>query len=109
MDSNVTRFRHWIKGLADVIWPPQKIEMTIQTDRFLIIRQKRLRRIWCRQCGREVDAVRLPELEGLAGGAQPLLPGNARSEAWHISVAEDGEQLVCLHSFLNSRPPNGEV
>jgi hypothetical protein len=99
--STVSRFRYWIKGLADTLCPPQRIEMIVQTDRLLIIR-RRSRRVWCQQCGHEVDAVTFPQAGTLAGGAQPVLPGNTRSEAWHVCTGEEDEQLVCLASLLNS-------
>jgi hypothetical protein len=99
--SNLPRFKRWIKGLAQAIRAPQRIEMTVQTDQLLIIRRRR-KQVWCQQCGREVDAVSLQEAGKLAGATQPVLPANAESEAWHICTGNDGEQLVCLKSLLKA-------
>ena len=114
VESNVTRFRHWIKGLADMLWPPQRIEMTVQTDRLLIISRRRSstdqpRRVWCQQCGRSVNALNLQEAGSLASAAQPALPGTAKSETWHVCTGEDGEQLVCVDSLLDSIGGRGEM
>lgn len=106
---NVSRFRRWIKRLGEAICGPQRIEMTVQTDRVLIIRQRGSRRVWCQQCGRELDAVSLLEARSLAGAARPVLPGNAESEAWHVCTSEDGEQFVCLKSLLASIGSDGEM
>jgi hypothetical protein len=76
--------------------------MTVQTDRVLIIRERRSRRAWCQQCGREVDAVSFEEAGSLANAAQPVLPGNSESKTWHICTGSDGEQLVCLESLLKT-------
>jgi len=99
--SNLSRFQRWIKGLGQAIWAPERIEMTVQTDRLMIIR-RRSRRVWCQQCRREVNAVSWQEAESLAGTAQPHLPRDAQLEAWHVCTGEDGEQFVCLQSLLKT-------
>jgi hypothetical protein len=76
--------------------------MTVQTDRVLIIRERRSRRAWCQQCGCEVAVVSFEEAESLAGAAQPVLPGNPESKTWHICTGHNGEQLVCLESLLKT-------
>jgi hypothetical protein len=83
--------------------------MIVQTERILIISQRRSRRVWCQQCGHEVKAVSLLEAGNLAAGTQPVLSGNAESEAWHVCTGKDGEQLVCLASLLNSIGGDREV
>lgn len=102
MASNLSRFSRWIKGFAQAIRPLQRIEMTVQTDRVLIIRQRQWRRVWCQQCGCEVDAVSVSEAKGLVGTAQALLPGDAESQAWHVCTGKDGEQFICLQSLLKA-------
>ena len=108
MASKLLRFRCWLKALVDSVWARQRMEITIQTDQVLVIRRRRWRRVWCQQCGREVNAVSLQEAGSLASVAQPVLPGNAESEAWHVCSGEDGEQLICLDS-LNSIGGDGEM
>jgi len=81
---------------------PQKMEITVQTDRILIIRRRQRRRAWCQQCGREVDAIVMQEATSLAGSAQLALPGNSESEAWHVCAGKGGEQLICLESLLKA-------
>jgi hypothetical protein len=107
--SKLLRFRRWLKALVDSVWAPQRMEITIQTDRLYIIRQRRSRRVWCEQCGCRVNAVSLQQAGSLASAAQPILPGNAESEAWHICTGENGEQLFCLDSLLNSIGSDGEM
>jgi hypothetical protein len=98
--SDLSRFRRWVKGFAQATFVPQRIEMTVETYKVLIIRRRRARQVWCQQCGREVDAVSFSEVGSLAGTTRPVLPGYAQSEAWHVCTGEDGEQLVCLQSLL---------
>jgi hypothetical protein len=99
--SNISRFWRWIKGLAEAIWTPQTIEMTVRTDRIVIIRRRLSRRVWCQQCGREVDAVAVHEATSLTGAEQLALPGNSES-AWHVCIGNDGETLICLDSLLKT-------
>jgi hypothetical protein len=80
----------------------------------LTIRRRGCNRLWCQQCGREVDMVMLKEAEALSGmtqpalsqplTTQPMLPGcRGDSRGWHWSEAADGSPLVCLESLLKSR------
>jgi hypothetical protein len=98
---NLSRFRRWINGFVEAIGAPQRIEMTVQSERVLIIR-RRSNRVWCRQCGRQVDAVIFEEAGALAGAAQLALPGNGESAPWHLCTDEQGVQLVCLESMLKA-------
>jgi len=100
--SNLSRFRRWAKRLVEAISVPQRAEITVQTDRVLIIRRRRSRRAWCQQCGREVDAIGMQEATSLGGSEQLTLPGNPESERWHVCAGSDGETLICLDSLLKA-------
>jgi hypothetical protein len=99
---NLSRFRGWAKRLMEAISATQRTEITVQTDRVVIIRRRRSQRVWCQQCGCEVEAVSLSEAGSLAGEGRPVLPSNAESKTWHICMGNDGEQLICLESLLKS-------
>lgn len=100
--SNLSRFRRWVKGLAEAFWLRPRMEITVQTESVLIIRRRQSRRVWCQQCGREVDAVGLQEIGSFTGHAQPRLPGDAEWQDWHLCAGRDGEQVVCLESLRKS-------
>ncbi len=99
---NLSRFRRWAKAVVEALWRPPRMEITVQTDRVLIIRRRQSRRVWCHQCGREVDAVGLQEAGELTGVPQLALPGNAASGAWHVCAGKDGEPVICLESLLKT-------
>jgi hypothetical protein len=44
----------------------RRTEITVETERVLIIRQHRSVRVWCQECGRQVDAVSLGEAESVS-------------------------------------------
>ena len=80
-----------------------RVEITIETERLLIIRRRRTFRAWCQECGCEVDMVGVGEAEVPAGIAGPTLRDGAEARGWHIAQGRDGMELVCLVSLLKSK------
>jgi hypothetical protein len=77
----------------------RRTEITVETERVLIVRQRRSIRAWCRECGREAEMVSLEEAEALS-----RLPGqefceSAPTHRWHLSETQEGSFLVCLASL----------
>lgn len=77
----------------------RKVEITIQTEQFLVVRGIRTGREWCPQCGRESDMVNLQTAAALTRA--DLATGQARLQSgdWHASAAADGTLRVCLASL----------
>ena len=88
------------KGSGEVRTARRRIEITVETEWMLTIRRRGGNRLWCQQCGREVEVVRA---EILAGTGQLQLGTGAEAKAWHLFESPDGTPLVCLESLLNSR------
>jgi hypothetical protein len=78
----------------------RKVEITIQTDRRLVIRGSVTTQSWCHQCGSETEAVSLETAgvvaEALAAGVEGRF---FRSELHFLPTEDDGTQ-VCLRSLL---------
>jgi hypothetical protein len=108
LGSNLSRFRDWAKRLAGVISQPQRTEITIQTERVVLIRGSRSTRAWCQQCGREVEMVGLAQAAALTAGGKPVLPDSTQGQGWHVSEDETGSPLICLESVLKSMGDNGQ-
>lgn len=100
--SNLSRFRGWAKRWVGVFSVPSRMEITIQTDRLMIIRRRQSGRVWCEQCRREVEVVGLQDAGNFAGSLRPALPGNTGSEAWHVCIGKNGERVICLESLLKT-------
>ena len=81
----------------------KRTEITVETDRILIIRRHRTLRVWCPECGYEVDMVDQEEAEGLTGMSGQGLRDCVQARGWHLSEGEDGTRLICLESVLKSR------
>jgi hypothetical protein len=74
MANNLARFRRWSKSLVEGVIGRKRTEITVETDRLLIVRRRRTVRFWCRECGREVVAVSAEAAETLIGMSRPLPP-----------------------------------
>jgi hypothetical protein len=74
MANNLARFRRWSKSLMEGVIGRKRTEITVETDRLLIIRRRRTVRFWCRECGREVVAVIVAEAGTLGGITRPSPP-----------------------------------
>lgn len=80
----------------------KRTQITIETNRVLIIRRLRSSRIWCRECDREVHVVGLDEATALNGMTQPAFRECVETGKWHLSNSPEGELLICLDSLMNS-------
>jgi hypothetical protein len=80
----------------------RRTEITVETDRVLIIRRRRTLRAWCQECGGEVEMVSLAEEQALTEVSGQEFHESAETHRWHF--AEDREEtcLVCLESLRKS-------
>jgi len=75
----------------------KRTEINVETNEILTIRRARVYRVWCTECGREVDMVGLLDARAIAG-----LAGDVACPAmWHVRE-EQGGLLVCMESILRS-------
>ena len=100
--STLSRFRRWAKRLLGPQTEHKRTEITIETDRILIIRRRRSTRAWCSECGGEADMVGLAEAEAITGAVPPMLPDSAEARGWHLAEGPGGTPLICLKSLRKS-------
>ena len=101
VESNLSRFWGWAKRWKGGATGHKRTEITVETDKVLIIRRPRSIRAWCAECGRDVDMVGREEAEALKGISATVLRDCVTG--WHISQTKDGNRLVCLKSLLKSK------
>jgi hypothetical protein len=80
----------------------KRTEITVETDRVLIVRRRRALRVWCPECGGEADMVGLGEAEALTGVSGQALHDRAQACRWHLAEGPNGTPLICLESLLKS-------
>jgi hypothetical protein len=101
VESNLSRFQRWAKRLAGVETTHKKTEITVETDRVLVIRRRQLVRAWCEECGVEVDTLSLDEAASMTGTTSTL-SRDTWMAAWHACEGSDGSPRICLESLLKS-------
>jgi hypothetical protein len=74
----------------------KRTEITIETERILIIRRRRSVRAWCRECGCEAEMVSLGEAEARTEESEEEFRKFAPSHKCHFSENREGICLVCL-------------
>jgi hypothetical protein len=102
--KKVGRAKQWIGTMTT----RKRTQITVETDRLLIIRRRTSARAWCPQCDREVDMVGLEEARLLAGISQDALRGGVERLACHLTEAADKSVLICLDSLLKGLRPQAE-
>ena len=105
MPSNLSRLQRWVKllvGWWGGMTAHKRTEITVETDRVLIIRRRRSTRAWCQECGCEVDMVDRQEAEALTGLTGPALRDCAKARKWHVAKGQDRNGLICLESMMKS-------
>jgi hypothetical protein len=100
--SNLSRFQRWAKRLVGAKTIAKRTEITIETERTLVIRRRRIIRAWCRECGCDVEMVSLGDVGAMTGMSQTMLHDSPEAQNWHFGEGQDGSALVCLESFLKS-------
>jgi hypothetical protein len=78
----------------------RKIEITIQTDRRLVIYATGAGGTWCQQCGANREFATLQTAGQLASSMSVELRDGALPPDLHLSAGSDGSPRVCLESLL---------
>lgn len=102
MASSLSRIWRWAEKLMNPISASQRTEITLQTEQVFLIRRRQSCRLWCEECGREVDVVGLQDVGKLMGTTQPALSASPVPESWHVCAGQDGEPFICWESVLKS-------
>lgn len=78
----------------------KKIEITIQTNRRLVVRGSVSARDWCRECGSETEVVTLETAGAVTQAVKMELESHLIEGDLHIVQAADGSSRVCVRSLL---------
>lgn len=85
----------------------KKTEITIETDQVWIVRKSHSAQRWCSECEREVSMIEMAQAETMTRMTGLALRSYAEARGWHLSRGEDGSDLICLQSWLNSMLSGG--
>ena len=80
-------------------------EITVETERLLIIRRRyRAVEEWCDGCGEQALMIRPDQAAAVTGRTLRTIFTDIESGRLHFRESPDGLLLVCLHSLL--APPS---
>ena len=102
MESTLSRFQRWAKRLVGAETALKRTEITMETDRVLIIRRRSVIRGWCPECACEADMLSLEEAAAIVGTSPMTLRHHPHSRDWHFCEGLEGTTLICLESLLKS-------
>jgi hypothetical protein len=80
----------------------KRIEITIETDRVVIIRRNRPTRALCQECGSEVDMLDMTTAAEITGMTDRILRELMDAQELHLVQSPDGSLRICLESLLKS-------
>jgi len=69
--------------------PHERTEITIETEWTVVIRRGHATRVWCRECGSDVEMIAIEQATAFT----------STTRNWHCSKAQDGSLRVCLQSL----------
>ena len=82
----------------------RRTEITIETERVLIVRRQIAIRAWCRSCDRQVAMVTVDEAARMAGVSSRTIYRWVEADRLHFTETTDGRLLICADSFPTIGP-----
>jgi hypothetical protein len=78
----------------------KRTEITIETDRLVLISERRSKQVaWCEACAREVEMVSVDEAAALAGTSSRMIYRQVEAQTLHFMETPEGRLLICLNSL----------
>jgi hypothetical protein len=82
----------------------KRTEITIETERFLVVSQRRERSIvWCSVCDRKVAMLTVDEAATAAHTTPLVIFELAETGQLHFAVTREGQQFICPNSLASSK------
>lgn len=82
----------------------KKTEIIIETERFLVVSQRRERPIlWCSVCDKEVPMLTVYEAARTAGSTPLAISQLAEAGKLHFAVTQEGQRFFCSISLASVR------
>ena len=71
-------------------------QITVETDQIVVIRRKRVTRVWCGECNADADFIPVEEINRVVDAGITSVPGGSL----HFGKAPDGSTVVCSNSLV---------
>jgi hypothetical protein len=77
----------------------KRIEIKVEIHEVLRVHRRSVSIGFCRQCGQQVEMLRLKKLDGSSRDALDQSGFNLNADNAHATELEDGSLLICLKSL----------
>lgn len=77
----------------------RKLKITVEKERFLILRREQEVQRWCGECGAMVRMIRPAEAAAVAAVSDRTIFRQIESRRLHFSETEAGSVLICVNSI----------
>lgn len=92
--------------VGDFVKPNKRREITVETERLLIIRRRyRAVEAWCDGCRDMVVLIRPDQAAAVLGCSLRAIFRHVEAGALHFTEQSDGMLLICLSSLLGQTTP----
>ena len=82
-----------------------RTEITIETERILIIRKRKGSILtWCSTCAQQVQMIKVDEAATIARVSSRTIYRWVEAEKVHFAETPEGLLLICLSSLAGNRP-----
>jgi hypothetical protein len=81
----------------------RRIEITVETERVVIIWRNPPTRAMCQECGSEADMLDMTTAAELIGMTDRTLRDLVDAQELHLGQSPDGSLRLCLESLLKSK------
>ena len=89
----------------------RKLKITVEKERFLVLRHDQEVEQWCAECGAIVRMIRPAEAAAVAAVSDRTIFREIEARRLHFSETQAGAILICLNSIMeqNSSGPEGRA
>jgi 6-phosphogluconolactonase (cycloisomerase 2 family) len=89
---------------SEAITMRKRTEITIETERFLVVSQRRRKPIlWCSECDNDAPMLNLVEAARTAQTTPVAIFEMAETGKLHFVISAEGQQFICSNSLAATR------
>ena len=82
----------------------RRTEITIETERVVVVRRRLTVGAWCRSCDRQVAMVTVDEAARMAGVSSRTIYRWVEADQLHFNETAEGQLLICTDSLPTVGP-----
>jgi hypothetical protein len=86
----------------------RRLKITVEKERFLVLRHEQEVEQWCEECGAMVNMIRPAEAAAVAAVSDRTIFRQIESRRVHFNESQAGAVLICLNSVVKENSAREE-